>query len=95
MEMHALFAQASVVESMLVALNHMQVNVCTFEGRQDSRTGLTRFRKNIISFPQRLSELQQHLSFVASVVENDIVNVITSAGASFGDPASELEALLH
>ena len=44
MEMHALFKQASVVESMLVALNHMQVNVCTFGGRQDSRAGLTPFR---------------------------------------------------
>ena len=31
MEVRALFAQASIVESMLVALNHMQVNVCTFE----------------------------------------------------------------
>ena len=86
MEAHALFAQASVVESMLVALNHMQVNVCTFEGREDSRTGLTRFRKNIISFPQRLSELQQHLAFVDSVVENDILNVVTGAATVDGAP---------
>ena len=81
MEVRALFAQASIVESMLVALSHMQVNVCTFESRADSRTGITRFRKNIISFPQRLSELQQHLSFVSSVSENDIINVILSAGS--------------
>ena len=54
-----LFRQASVLEAMLVALHHMQVSVCRFDGRRDRRTGLTRFRKNIISFPQRVSELQQ------------------------------------
>ena len=39
-----LFQNVNVVESMLVAINHMQVDVCYF------RHGLTGFRKNIISF---------------------------------------------
>ena len=75
MELHDLFRQATVLEAMLVSLNHMQVCVCTFSSRSDSRTGLSRFRKNIIAFPQHVSDLQQHVSFVENVHENDVVNV--------------------
>ena len=70
-----LFEQATVCEAMLVALLHMQVNVCMFEGRQVSRTGITRFRKNIICFPQHVSDLQQHIDFTNSVAVNDILNI--------------------
>jgi hypothetical protein len=56
MQMQQLFREASVLEAMLVALNHMQVSVCTFSAARDSRTGLPRFRKNIISFPQRVAD---------------------------------------
>ena len=59
---------------MLVALSHMQISVCMFDGRQHS-TGITRFRKNNICFPQRLSELQQHEIFLTNLQVNDIVNV--------------------
>ena len=45
-EFQYLFENATVVEEMLVALNHMQVDVCYLR-----RTGLTGFRK--ISFPFR------------------------------------------
>ena len=79
LELQVLFRDASILEAMLVALHHMQVSVCMFDGRRDRRSGLTRFRKNIISFPQHVSELQQHLSFVAEVRMNDIVNVLTAA----------------
>ena len=64
MELQALFRQATVVEAMLVSLNHLQVCVCTYASRTDARTGLSRFRKNIIAFPQHVSDLQQHISFV-------------------------------
>jgi len=70
-----LFEQATVCEAMLVAILHMQVNVCMFEGRQVSRTGITRFRKNIICFPQHVSDLQQHIDFANSVAVNDILNI--------------------
>ena len=70
-----------MLESMLVALSHMQVSVCTFQGREDTRTGITRFRKNIISFPQRVSELQQQIQFVSSVVPGDVVNIFTGCAA--------------
>ena len=48
MQMQELFKQASVLEAMLVALNHMQVSVCTFASSKDARTGLPRLRKIII-----------------------------------------------
>ena len=80
-ELHELFNQATVVEEMPVALNNMQVSVCTFQGREDTRTGITRFRKNIISFPQRVSELQQQLQFVSSVAPGDVVNIFTGCAA--------------
>ena len=73
--LHDLFRQATVLEAMLVSLNHMQVSVCTFSSREDSRTGLSRFRKNIISFPQHVSDLQQHMSFVESIEQNQVINV--------------------
>ena len=57
-------------------LTHMQVSVCTFASAGGSRTGLPRFRKNIISFPQHVSDLQQHMSFVTSIAVNDIVNML-------------------
>ena len=70
-----LFEHATVCEAMRVAILHMQVNVCMFEGRQVSRTGITRFRKNIICFPQHVSDLQQHIDFTNSVAVNDILNI--------------------
>ena len=80
MQLHDLFRQATVLEAMLVSLNHMQVCVCTYEQRWAARTGLSRFRKNIIAFPQHVSDLQQHMSFVEGVRENDVVNVALSGG---------------
>ena len=35
-ELHELFRQATVLEAMLVSLNHMQVSVCTFTSRADA-----------------------------------------------------------
>ena len=84
LEMRRVFAQATVLEAMLVSLNHMQVSVCTFTTSARSRTGLPNFRKNIISFPQKLSDLQQHLAFVSSLAANDIVNVRVPSGTDLG-----------
>jgi len=46
-ELGDLFASATVTEAMLIALEHMQVSFVTMR-----KTGLERFRKNTISFPQ-------------------------------------------
>ena len=49
-ELQYLFDCASVLESMLVALEHMQVSFVTV-----ARTALHKFRRNVISFPQDLA----------------------------------------
>jgi hypothetical protein len=69
--------EATVVESMLVALGHMQVSVCYLRSaRQGPRRGLMpAFHKNIICFPQDLAELRQLRHFFANLRVNDVVNV--------------------
>ena len=76
-----LFQQATVLGSMLVALQHMQVSVCMFEGRNGAKSGISRFRKNNICFPQRVSELQQHAAFLSKLEIDDIVNVPRDAAS--------------
>ena len=65
------FMKASILESQLIALNHMQVDVCFLR----NSTGLSNFRKNIISFPQDLLELKQFHSFLSNIKIHDVVNV--------------------
>ena len=75
-ELHYCFDNATVVEEMLVALLHMQVDICYMRpGRRKQYTGLPCFRKNIIAFPQELSEVKQLLNFWTSLSPNDVVNV--------------------
>ena len=69
-----LFEHATVVEAMLVALNHMQVDVFYLRGHKEARGHMTGFRKNRISFPQHLTELQQLVSFLSNLKPGDIVN---------------------
>jgi hypothetical protein len=59
--------QATVVESMLVALGHMQVSVCYLRTVW-SRPGraLPAFHKNIICFPQDLTELKRLRHFATA-----------------------------
>ena len=74
--LHYCFDNATVVEEMLIALLHMQVSVCYFRpGRNKQYNGLPSFRKNIIAFPQELSEVKQLFNFWTTLSENDIVNV--------------------
>ena len=47
-----LFENATVVEAVLVALNHMQVSACYFRSARQRSSGVTLFHKNIISFYQ-------------------------------------------
>ena len=74
-EFQYLFENATVVEEMLVALNHMQVDVCYLR-----RTGLSGFRKNIISFPQDAVELKNLRTFWTNLTVGDIVNVSQAEG---------------
>ena len=79
---------ATILESMLVALAHMQVNFVYLRDFKDRRTGLTAFRKNVISFPQEALELQDLKNFFSSVEINDIVNV-------YWQPAEDVPKTLH
>ena len=78
-EMHHIFNHATVVEDMFIALNHMLVSVCTV-GR--ARTGVSMFRKNIISFPQELNELKHMEAFLSNITRGDIVNVRLSLSST-------------
>ena len=77
-----LFTHATVVESMLVSLTHMQVDVCYMRGKRNSRNPITKFRKNITSFPQHVNELEQLENYLNNVQINDIVNVVLPEHAS-------------
>ena len=46
-ELHELFNQATVVEEMLVALNHMQVSVCTVGTGARRFNGMSNFRNTL------------------------------------------------
>ena len=81
--LHYCFDNATVVEEMLVALLHMQVDVCYLQqGRRHQYTGMPAFRKNIIAFPQELAEVKQLLHFWTSLVPNDVVNVAPADDAA-------------
>ena len=75
-ELHYCFDNATIVEEMLVALLHMQVDICYMRpGRRQQYTGLPSYRKNIIAFPQELPEVKQLMNFWTSLSPNDVVNV--------------------
>ena len=59
---------------MVVALQHMQISVCTMRGFS-GKSGLSCFRKNIICFPQELLELQQLQELMSNLSPNDAVDV--------------------
>ena len=85
-ELHYCFANATIVEEMLLALLHMQVDVCFLRRRKSGApTGLTCFRKNIIAFPQGLSEVKQLFHFLTSLQIGDLVNVEAPEGDSNAD----------
>ena len=72
--LHYYFKNATMLESMLVALHHMQVDTCHFQRRRGGEPGLPLFRKNIISFPQELLEIKQLHHFFSNLSPNDVVN---------------------
>ena len=74
-ELQHMALHATVPESMLIALNHMQVSVITLRGRGGAYTGMTGFRKNVISFPQDVSQLRNYQHFLANLAVNDVVNI--------------------
>lgn len=75
-ELDYCFKEATIIEEMLCAQLHMQVDVCFPRfGRGKHCNGLPVYCKNIIGFPQELAEVKQILSFCTNVRVADIVNV--------------------
>ena len=70
-ELQDLFDQASVIEAMLLALEHMQVSFVTI-----ARTGLHKFRRNVISFPQDLATFAMRVGLLQRYKATDRVNSV-------------------
>ena len=64
-----LFENATMLESMLVSINHMMVDVCHY------KYGITGFRKNIISFPQSQIHYGKFKAAMSNIHVGDIVDV--------------------
>ena len=61
---------------MLLALLHMQVDVCYLrQGRRRQYNGMAAFRTNIIAFPQELHEMKHFLRYWTTLGPDDLVNV--------------------
>ena len=88
-----LAGEATVVESMLVALSHMQVSVCYVRRmRGGPGRALPAFHKNIICFPQEVAELRNLRHYFSSLRENDVVNVRVPGE---GNRAADAEGVLR
>ena len=76
-----LFDGATITESMLVALEHMQINFVTV-----SRTGLRKFRKNTISFPQHIAGFALRHGMMKQYRPTDRVNSVRGPGRDVNRP---------
>ena len=76
-ELQSLFDQASLVEEMLVALEHMQVHMVTVKGRG---AGLVLYKKNVISFVQDTPGFAQRHSLLREFRVGDRVNSTRGPG---------------
>ena len=80
-ELQKLFDGATLVEAMLVALDHMQVNFVTV-----SSSGLRKFRRNTISFPQDVPGFAQRHRLGGTYRPGDRVNSVRGPGDNRWDP---------
>ena len=80
-EVKQLFDSATVVEAMLVALEHMQISFVTAKS-----TGLTKFQKNVISFPQDIEAFASRLGWLGNFQAGDRVDSIRGPGADLERP---------
>ena len=74
-ELQDLFDQASVIEAMLLALEHMQVSFVTV-----ARAGLHKFRQNVISFPQDVPTFAMRAGLLQRYQKRDRVNSVRGPG---------------
>ena len=83
-EVGEFFEQAAVTESMLVALEHMQVNWVTV-----GKSRLDKFFKNVISFPQESARFLARMGALRSYRVGDRVNSVRGPGEDVARPVVE------
>ena len=66
-DLEDLFQGATMVEGMLVALEHMQVNFVTIS------SGMTKFRRNSLSFPQDIVGFAQRQQLMKNYTKSNLV----------------------
>ena len=74
-ELQDLFDSCSLVESMLLAMDHMQVNFVTV-----ARSRLHKFRRNVISFPQDVATFAKRVGLMQRYELGDHVNSVRGPG---------------
>ena len=74
-DLKELFDGATMVEAMLVALEHMQINFVTV-----SRSGCKKFRRNVISFPQDIGVFAADHQLFKGFRVGDRVNSVRGPG---------------
>ena len=84
-DLQDLFAKATVTEAMLVSLDHMQVNFV-----QVSTTGLRKFRRNTLSFPQDVARFSEKLDLMKGYRVDDRVNSARGIGVDPRNPDREV-----
>ena len=80
-DLQDLFDGATLVEAMLVALDHMQVNFVTVR-----KTGLRKFRRNTLSFPQDISTFANRMDLLKNYEVGDRVNSSRGPGTDAWNP---------
>ena len=80
-DLQDLFDSATVVEAMLVALEHMQISFVTARG-----SGLVKFRKNVISFPQDIDSFARRTRLLGHFRAGDRVDSVRGPGPDARDP---------
>ena len=80
-ELGDLFRSLTVTEARFVALEHMQIDFVTVR-----KTGLTKFRKNMISFPQSPGKLFHRLGMLKHFRVGDRVNSTRGPGDDLDRP---------
>jgi hypothetical protein len=76
-ELRQLFDNAGLLESMLIAQFHMQVNYYTLQ-----KSRLHKFFKNVICFPQDIAGFARRTGLLATFRVGDRVNTMVPPGAS-------------
>ena len=89
-DLRQLFAHATLTEAMLVALDHMQVNFVRI-----SSSGLRKFRRNTLSFPQDLAGFARRLDLTKNFKPLDRVNSYRGYSDNAENPDRPVRRAVH